>query len=495
MNQNYMKLLNYLKQHLAFDIRALALMRIAVAFVILIDLSIRFYDLEAFYANTGTSPLTMIFQYKWNDYYWSVHTMSGLWQFQLLLFVIAAFCALMLLIGYRTQLFTFCSWVLLLSLHNRNTLILQGGDDLLRMILFWGLFLPWGKRYSYDSSQIEFSNNAAVTTNIFTLGTLAYILQITYLYTGSALLKGPEWHTNFDALYYVYSLDQIAYPQTKLLYYYPELLKVLTGIAFWFELLVPILFFIPFKNYIWRSTAFLLIVGFHSFNGFSLLIGLFPLIGMVSAIGILPAQTIDWIEQHSQKFKYRARQSFLGLASFCNNWIVWKPDVKPSFLSTTLLGFITVYVFAWNAGNLSFNPYKLADEIRFVGHLFRLDQNWGMFAPGVFKDDGWYVMEGTTKDNRKIDLFHPTDSISYKKPANITAMFKNDRWRKYSENFIFISNDFMRGYFCNYYIRKWNKEHPDKPVTNLSVIYFTELTAPDYHYVVPKKDVLCSCYH
>jgi hypothetical protein len=104
-------------------------------------------------------------------------------------------------------------------------------------------------------------------------------------------------------------------------------------------------------------------------------------------------------------------------------------------------------------------------------------------------------MEATTAKNQKIDLFHPTDSLTYKKPERITAMFKNDRWRKYSENFIFTSNNFMRGYFCNYYLKKWNEEHPDQPVTALSILYFTELTDPDYHYVIPKKDVLCNCVY
>jgi hypothetical protein len=485
------KLLNYLKEHLAFDLRALALMRIAVAFVILLDLSIRISDLEAFYANTGVAPLSMIFQYKWNDYYFSFHAISGLWQVQLILFIIAACSALLLLIGYRTRLFTFISWILLLSLHNRNVLILQGGDDLLRMILFWGMFLPWGQRYSVDSI---LGKETHTNTSIFTLGTLAYVLQISYLYTGSALLKGPEWHTKLDALYYVYSLDQIAYPHTQWLYFYPELLKVLTGIAFWFEMLVPLLFLIPIQNAVFRMVAVILIIGFHSFNTFSLLIGLFPVIGMATSLGLLPSFFMDWFERKTQSVKGFVAQSFLGVSALFSGWIRWKPTLdRPHLLKQYVLGILIVYVLFWNTGNLSFNPYKLADEVRFIGYTLRLDQNWGMFAPGVFKDDGWYVMEARTRDHRTIDLFHPNDSISYKKPANITAMFKNDRWRKYSENFIFVSNDFMRGYFCNYYIRKWNKEHPDQLVTSLSVLYFTELTAPDYKYVIPKKDVLCTC--
>jgi hypothetical protein len=489
-----MKLLKYLYTQLAFDLRALALMRMGVALVILTDLSIRISDLEAFYANTGAAPLTMIFLHKWNDYYWSFHAMSGLWQFQLILFILAACCALLLLIGYRTRLFTFLSWVLLLSLHNRNVMILQGGDDLLRMILFWGIFLPWGQRYSYDSIQNPLLNKPT-ENRIFTLATLAYILQITYLYTGSALLKGPEWHTKLDALYYVYSLDQIAYPHTQSLYYYPQLLKILTAIAFWFEMLVPVLFFIPYKNHWWRLGAWILIIGFHTFNAYSLLIGLFPAIGIASSLGILPSQALHWFDKKFVFVKRWAAESFIGIAALFRPIVPWRATAPAptGLIGQYLLVVSIVYVCCWNVGNLSMVPYKLSDNARIPGYFLRLDQNWGMFAPGVFKDDGWYVMEGTQKNGAKIDLFHPNDSINYSKPKNITAMFKNDRWRKYSENFIFISNDFMRGYFCNYYLRKWNKEHPNKQVSTLAILYFTELTAPDYQYVIPKKDVLCTC--
>jgi hypothetical protein len=489
------KVLSYLQKTMPFDLRALALMRIAVAFVILLDLSIRISDLEAFYSNTGVAPLAMIFQNRWNDYFFSFHAISGLWQVQVLLFIFSSCCALCLLIGYRTRLFTFLSWIMLLSLHNRNGLILQGGDDLLRMILFWGMFLPWGKRYSCDRL---LSGDDDHNTQIFTLATLAYMLQITYVYTGSALLKGPEWHTHFTALYYAYGLDQIAYPITKLIYYYPELLQKLTAIAFWFELLVPVLFFVPWKNKWFRIAGVIGLTGFHLWNGATLLIGLFFSIGIVTSLGFLPPVAMDWFDRVTARAKSFTAQSFSGIASLVEMMVKWKPEKSfaTSIIHNTILSVLIVYVLFWNTGNLSFNHYKLADEVRFVGYVLRLDQNWGMFAPGVFKDDGWYVMEGTTmKGKKKVDLFHPDDSISYKKPESVVAMFKNDRWRKYAENYIFVSNNYMRGYFCNYYLRKWNKEHPDQKMSALSVIYFTELTLPDYRYSIPKKDVLCNCVY
>src|SRR5688572_17074553 len=115
-------------KYLSFDLRALALMRLCIAVVIMLDLSVRISDLEAFYSNTGVVPLPMLFEHGWNDYFLSIHVISGLWQVQLVLFLAAYFFAAMLFIGYRTRLFTFLSWFMLLSLHNRNGFILQGGD-------------------------------------------------------------------------------------------------------------------------------------------------------------------------------------------------------------------------------------------------------------------------------------------------------------------------------------------------------------------------------
>src|ERR1043165_6497011 len=102
-----------------------------------------------------------------------------MWEVQLMLFLLSFFCAVMMFIGYRTRLFTFLSWFMLLSLHNRNGLILQGGDDLLRMTLFWCMFIPWGEHYSYDSMR---SWKVKENKSILNIAVIAYLLQICYIY-------------------------------------------------------------------------------------------------------------------------------------------------------------------------------------------------------------------------------------------------------------------------------------------------------------------------
>ena len=472
-------------------------MRIGVAAVIILDLFIRASDLEAFYSDTGVVPLEMLFHHGWNEYFISVHTMSGLWQVQLVLFLFSFFCALMLLIGYRTQLFTFLSWFMLLSLHNRNGFILQGGDDLLRMVLFWCMFIPWGKRYSYDSMVAHTPTKIVLIPTSIAL--FAYLLQISYLYTGSALLKGPEWSSDFTALYYTYSLDQIAYPVTKYVYYHPFLLKELTRMAYYFELLIPVLFFIPFAHSFFRFLAFVLIVTFHLFNELSLFIGLFPFIGIVTAIGVLPTFILDKFDHWISRQKAMLSKPIYNMAHYIQPLVAWKPSFVWTGLfkniQTAILIFLMVFVFDWNFSNLSFIHSKLSDHFRFIGYSLRLDQSWGMFAPGVFKDDGWYVLKATPSNQTQsaFDLLHPDEELTFQKPASVVAMFKNDRWRKYLENYIFSEHEFLRGYFCNYTKRIWNEKHTDRPIQSLDVIYVQEFTQPDYRYSKPEEKLLWHC--
>jgi hypothetical protein len=418
-----------------------------------------------------------------------------MWEVQLMLFLLSFFCAVMMFIGYRTRLFTFLSWFMLLSLHNRNGLILQGGDDLLRMTLFWCMFIPWGEHYSYDSMR---SWKGKENKSILNIAVIAYLLQICYIYTGSALLKGPEWSRDFTALYYTYSLDQISYPVTALLYYHPDLLKFLTATAYYFELCIPLLFFIPIWHGRFRTIAVGSFILFHLVNLSTLFIGLFPFIGMVTCLGILPSRAMDHLEKIFKRFRGTIAVSFRNYGNAASKVLPWKEQYfqpAPVVLKakTGILIFLTVFTFDWNFSNLSFVNSKLSDNLRFIGYSLRLDQAWGMFAPGVFKDDGWYILEGIDENGVHFNLLDPDKPLSYSKPRNIVSMFRSDRWRKYSENFIFSDNEFMRGYFCNYYKRVWNQNHQYRKIHTLQAIYMEEFTLPDYKYSHPKKNILWEC--
>ena len=136
------KVKNWPGQHvLALDFRSLAAFRILFGAVLLLDCLIRWTDATAHYSDLGLLPRGVLLDEGWNPSFFSIHMANGQPAFIHLMFVVQVLAALALLSGFRTRIATFMSWLLLVSLHNRNPWILNGGDVYARVILFWMLFL------------------------------------------------------------------------------------------------------------------------------------------------------------------------------------------------------------------------------------------------------------------------------------------------------------------------------------------------------------------
>src|SRR5215217_1329769 len=130
------------------DYRSLALYRALLGGVLLYDIAARLSEVPAFYTDGGVlprAPLVEQFQGRWS---WSLHLLSGEASAQYLLFALAAAFAVAFAVGYRTRLATLGSLALLISLHNRNPLVISASDQLMRVLMFWTLFLPAGAAYS-----------------------------------------------------------------------------------------------------------------------------------------------------------------------------------------------------------------------------------------------------------------------------------------------------------------------------------------------------------
>jgi len=491
-----------LKRPFVVDLRALALMRMATAAVVLIDLAIRSTDLEAHYANMGVLPLSVLLDRLWTPYQFSLHAATGLWQGQAVLFGVAAALAAALLLGYHTRLATLGSWLLLVSLQNRNPLISQGGDDLLRMLLFWGIFLPWGRVWSRDAR----AQPAPAQLSYFSAATVAYVVQLALLYWCTALLKsGVEWTRDGTALYYAFSLDQVLLPGGRLLYPYPELLRLLTFATYYIELLLPFALFLPVGVARWRMLVVGVLAGLHVGISLTLFVGIFFLVNFASLLGLLPPSALDWLTRRVGPSAARAGNWRGRLPRWEVPWRLRLERTRPAApgsqrllraVRETVVATVLVYVCCWNLDDVAvLRPAgkMMADSTRWFGYLFRVDQHWGMFAPNVFKDDGWFILEGTTTRGRVLDLNRGGAPVRYEKPPSVVALHKNDRWRKYSENYLFVDNQWMRGYYCNYLLRIWHENPAHPPLRHLSVVYMKEVSLPDYRLAKPTREVLCDC--
>jgi hypothetical protein len=153
-------------------------------------------------------PRVAIIEHPYSLWHWSVHLMSGTWQMQALLFIIAVICAVFLLVGYHTKLATIASWALMVSLNSRNPIIVVG-DTLFRALLFWAIFLPWGRRFSIDALRLSPDSKQASQT-CFSPATIAYIMQLIFVFWFGVIQKsGAEWRSDGTALYYALSSNSL----------------------------------------------------------------------------------------------------------------------------------------------------------------------------------------------------------------------------------------------------------------------------------------------
>lgn len=262
------------------DLRSLALFRATLGLVLFIVLCRDFADVSAFYTDLGVMPRPWAIEFdSFNRL--SLYFLNGQRWFVVALLILQAVFALMFMLGWRTRLASIVSFVLWISLINRNTLVLIDGDQLIACLLFWAMFLPLGARYSVD---VATANNRPPAENRYlSWAAVAMLLQVASVYFFGALLKnGVEWYPQFSALYYVLSLDRYASPLGHWLLGSPDLLHALSASIWWLELLAPVLIFVPlFNRYLRLLLLILLIVMNLGFELF-LELGHFPFVSLAA---------------------------------------------------------------------------------------------------------------------------------------------------------------------------------------------------------------------
>ena len=290
----------------------------ALGLVLLVDLSIRAQDLTAHYTDWGGLPRNVLLSHFSDPLPLSVHLISGAAFGQAVIFCIAGVCALMLLLGFRTPAVTCVSWLLLLSVQARNPRVLHESDVLLRLLLFWGMFVPLGARYSLDSLfQRSRADGARSPTSARSVGTAALLLQVCLVYWCTATFKSWDvWWHEASAVYYALSIDQIVTPFGLWLLGFPALLALLSRASILLEFLGPCLVFIPF----WTPWLRICVIGaffcFHIGLAFCLSIGLFPYISLVSWLVFVPSLVWERGRHrrsgHANERLVRARPSAAG---------------------------------------------------------------------------------------------------------------------------------------------------------------------------------------
>ena len=280
-----------LREIFGIDLRTLALFRVLLGLYILIDLLMRARDLVSHYTDAGIMPRAVQMDHLYITT-WSIHLANGAAWFQALLFGLAGLAALGLLFGWRTRLMTVLSWLLMLSVQNRNTFILSGEDNLALLMVFWAMFLPLGARYSVDAALDR--TGRFLDNGYLTLATAALLLQGMSMYFFSALLKThPIWYQDGTAVHYALQLDYLV---TSFALWFRQFQDLMTGLTYYvyvLELVGPILIFSPIFHRTLRTLLMLAFMSMHAAFAVFLEIGFFPFISIIMNLTFMPGWMWD----------------------------------------------------------------------------------------------------------------------------------------------------------------------------------------------------------
>ncbi|HVE14006.1 MAG TPA: HTTM domain-containing protein [Elusimicrobiota bacterium] len=413
------------------DLRSLGLFRIALAALLLYDLADRARDLGVFYTDDGILPRETALRYFPRLLQACVHLATGSWWGEALIFAVMAACAAALLAGWRTRIASVLCWYLWVSLQCRVPPILYGMDNLLRLLLFWGMFLPWGARFSVDAARRPGARPRE--SDVFSAASAALLVQVAVMYWFTAAAKSaPEWTSEGSALYYTLHIDHFVTPLGACLREHRGLCRALTFATLGWESFGPFLFFSPVAFLPARLLAVAGFAALHVGIGACMSVGLFPVLGLISLIPFLPAEAWEL------RFRGRARLEALARAAAARAARI--PGAGSPFFELpraldVLVAVLAAYAFAWNLMTPPPDGMTVPEWAREPGYLLRLDQDWSMFAPFPMKDNGWFVVRGRLEDGRGVDLLHGRPGEpDPARPRWIYREYKNKRWKKYLMN-------------------------------------------------------------
>jgi uncharacterized membrane protein YphA (DoxX/SURF4 family) len=225
---------------------ALCYFRIFLGFFLFLNGISLIPDFEAWYGvgHNSLLPLRDSFglysNLRINLFKWLSPTEGSAW-FVLIAYTISSF---MVMIGLKTRIASIVSFILLVSLQNRNYTILNSGDTLMRCLLFVLMLSPAGVKSSVDAWLRKKQGLPDIDTiSITTVRLLQLQFALVYFATTLFKLKGYDW-VDGTAVYYTSRLSNFQRIAIPLVFDFPSLTKFFTWTALAIEFALGVLIWV-----------------------------------------------------------------------------------------------------------------------------------------------------------------------------------------------------------------------------------------------------------
>lgn len=261
------------------DLRSVGRFRIALGLVVLMKLGLLVPVLDDFFSETGMltlaqsrmkvpAPRLCLFDYLPVD---CAPVFLGA------MLVIAA----LFTVGWRTRLMSLLLYLGMASIDQRNWLILNSGDRLLTILLFFGMFAPLGATYSLDGLSARRRGrlpSGPVQGAYWAVRLMQIQICLMYFWSTFYKIRGEVWASG-EALYWVLrNLERVRWPLPSVLSDTMLGVNFLTYGTLLVEMLFPVL--------VWpaRTRALMLACGLvlHLGMEYALTIGIFQYVVLAS---------------------------------------------------------------------------------------------------------------------------------------------------------------------------------------------------------------------
>lgn len=471
------------------DTRALAVVRVGAAVLILADLLSRARHLEVMYTDAGVLPRSVAREVA-PEGALSLFFLTGDPLGVAALFVLHGLVAVGLLVGYHTRLMTVLALVFVVSLDLRNVLVLSHADYLFRLLVLWAVFLPLGERWSVDAVHRARPPRASVTG----VAAAAFLGQLVVMYAANGLWKvvGDGWWSG-EAPMLVFGRDELTFLLGDAVRAVPELLAV-GGVA-WFALMLasPLLLVLTGRS---RAALALAYAGGHLAFAVTVRIGAFPYAALMGLVAFVqPAVWDRWADRLQTPARTRRHRSLsAGLADRATR--VPRPTIGSprrwhqarAVGLALVLGSMLVLalVLAPQAGALVDDDLPreerldraLADvpgaqELLAAQRAVGIDQpSWTIFAPNPQTNDRYHVLAAKTGDGEWIDLA-TGGAVSLDRPVDpLQAQYPTYRDRFYVNGIDRepAAAEALSEYLCD--------RHDDADLVSITVVRVSESVTP-----------------
>ncbi len=448
---------------------------------------------DIWYSDNGMLPLSLLPRVSPT----TPTLMSGLsatWM-AMAFFVLWAVVALALLVGWQTRIMSILNLVLLVSVINRNPLVVTGADSVMQVLAFWSIFVPLGRCYALDARRRP--PNQHPTTFAFPVRMFQLQIALIYIFTTVFKLQGQTWPSG-DALYMAMQVRMHTFPLAEWLLANAStsVLRTFTYMALWVEGGFPLLVFAPiFQPYLRRIG---LIAGIMLHVGIGLVMNIpnFPLVMIISYVMLLDSGWLDWIDKQLlinrmpvQALDALPPNQTKQAKSGCLGALLAMPrgmihGAYRGLLACVLAGIMIAVI--W--GNFLNNdllairtntpamPSMIEANLRAIG----LWQSWALFAPDPLDHEGWFGLNGTFPNGDTHDLRSDSE-----RPRWYFGPFA--RWGKLEENM--MSRDKDDPLFAEW-ARYTCQQFRSQDLASLQIVLYSRPTTPPGKPFAPYETVV-----